>query len=182
MAEAWKHLDLEGQGLQTANLELIKLMKKRSAAYGRLLFFPLGLHRTYLEDTRGAWLYRLVTLAVIGLAFLPHPYAYASLALAAALAAFALYDIRWIEDRVAALNKKLRMQVYFKQGAAAPKGYRGRYTDDGLEDYLKTKEQERAGHIPVGTSTASGPGPRAPSFAEQEAMLKELAKSKKQNP
>ena len=41
MSEAWKHLDLEGEGLQSANLRLVRLMKKRSRAYALLALFPL---------------------------------------------------------------------------------------------------------------------------------------------
>ncbi len=180
MSDAWKHLDLEGEGLQSANLRLVQLMKRRPKSYGLLALFPLGLHRAYLEDVRGAWVYRVASIAAL-LAWWFGP-GWAALVLVALIVGFAVYDIRWIDDRVAALNKVLRMQVYkSRPGAAAPKGFRGRYTDDDLDDYLKVKEQERGGHVLPGKDPALNSRSRAPSFAEQEAMLKALVESKQNN-
>lgn len=177
MSEAWKQLDLEGEGLQSANLRLVRLMKKRPKAYALLVLFPLGLHRAYLEDQRGAWMYRTLGLSILFAWWLSQ--GWIALMLAALIAGFALYDIRWIEDRVAALNKALRMTVYkSKRTDAAPKNFRGRYSDDDLDDYLKVKEQERGGHVLPGKDAALNSRSRAPSFAEQEAMLKALAEAK----
>ncbi|MHB1176212.1 MAG: hypothetical protein ACYCZJ_13915 [Sulfuriferula sp.] len=180
MSEAWKHLDLEGEGLQSANLRLVQLMKRRPKAYALLALFPLGLHRSYLEEVRGAWIYRIASIvALITWWFGAN---WAALLIIVLLVGFAAYDIRWIEDRVATLNKALRIQIYkSKRSTAAPKGFRGRYTDDDLDDYLKVKEQERGGHVLPGTDSALNNRSRAPSFAEQEAMLKALAKSKRNN-
>jgi len=47
-----------------------------------------------------------------------------------------------------------------------------------LDDYVKVKEQERAGHSRIETGHQAKGIKRAPSFAEQEAMLRELAKSR----
>lgn len=177
MSDAWKNLNLEGDGLQTANLKLVQQMKKRRQAYILLAFFPLGLHRDYLEDVRGAWLYRVAS--IITVAGIWWGYLWPALALAALLMGFALYDIRWIEDKVAAINKALRIQAYkTKPAMQMPKDFRGRYTDEGLDDYLKLKEQERGGHVAPGKDPALNSRSRAPSFAEQEAMLNALTKSK----
>ncbi|TCV90082.1 TM2 domain-containing protein [Sulfurirhabdus autotrophica] len=176
MHEAWKNLDLEGQGLQSANLRLVQLMKKRKVANSWLLLFPSGMHRAYLNDARTAWIYRILTLTIVTLFIIGHKLP--ALVILAGQIGFALYDIRWIEDRIASLNKQIRMQVYLKQGSAAPKDFKGRYTDDGLDDYLKTKEQERGGHTPINLSEQATSPSRVPSFAQQEAMLKELAKAK----
>ena len=180
MSDAWKHLDLEGEGLQSANLRLVKLMKRRPKSYGLLALFPLGLHRAYLEDVRGAWVYRIASIAAL-MAWWSGQ-GWAALVIVVLIVGFAVYDIRWIDDRVASLNKVLRMQVY-KRGpsAAAPKGFRGRYTDDDLDDYLKVKERERGGHVLPGKDPALNSRSRAPSFAEQEAMLKALVESKQNN-
>lgn len=180
MSDAWKQLDLEGEGLQSANLRLVQLMKRRSKAFGLLALFPLGLHRIYLEDVRGAWIYRAASIiALMAWWFGP---GWVALIIAVLIVSFAVYDIRWIEDRVASLNKALRMMVYkSKKSSAAPQGFRGRYTDDGLDDYLKVKEQERGGHVLPGKDPALNSRSRAPSFAEQEAMLKALAASKQDN-
>ncbi|MFA5170516.1 MAG: hypothetical protein WC426_03040 [Sulfuriferula sp.] len=177
MSNAWKKLNLEGEGLQTTNLKLVEQMKQRKLAYKLLAIFPLGLHRDYLDEIRGAWVYRLATITIIALVILGH--SMIGLALFAAIAAFAVYDIRWIEDRIAAINKALRIQAYKNKPATQmPKNYRGRYTDEGLDEYLQVKEQERGGHVAPGKDPALNSRSRAPSFAEQEAMLNAMAKSK----
>lgn len=162
MSEAWRNFDLEGGGLQAANLELARLLKRRSRAYALLVAFPLGAHRAYLDEPRGAWAYR--GLSVLAAAGFAAGWSWLGWAAAAALAGWTVHDLRWIDDRVAALNKRLRMQVYLRQGAGAPAGFRGRYTDDA----------------PAGEAARS-PG-RAPSFAEQERLLRELARRKTETP
>jgi hypothetical protein len=155
LSQAWKHIDLRGGGLQHANLQIVRQLKRRRTAYLLLLMFPLGLHRIYLRDRLGAWMFPISTLGVIaGYAFrLPM----ITPALLAVLSLLVLYDIRWIDRRVGQLNKRLRMETYMKYGDKPPPGYRGR--DFGNE--------------------AAEPG-RFPSFAEQEAMLKEMAKRGKE--
>jgi TM2 domain-containing membrane protein YozV len=177
MSNAWKKLNLEGEGLQSTNLKLVEQMKQRKLAYQLLAIFPSGLHRDYLEEVRGAWVYRLSTIAIVALILMGH--GMISLAIFTAIAAFAAYDIRWIEDRVAAINKALRIQAYKNKPATQmPKNFRGRYTDEGLDEYLQLKEQERGGHVAPGKDPALNSRSRAPSFAEQEALLKAMAKSK----
>jgi hypothetical protein len=150
VSEAWRGLDLGGGGLQAANIRLARTLKRRSRAYGLLAAFPLGLHRSYLDDSRGAWLYRGTTaLAVIGALV---DWRFASV-VAVFLAAALVHDIFWIERRVVALNKAIRTKVYLSQAPGAPEGFAGRYTDDS--------ELARAA--------------RVPSFAEQERLLRELA-------
>lgn len=178
MAKAWKVLDLEGGGLQTANLILARRLKKASWAYFLWLFFPLGAHCLYLEAPRRAALYWILTLLPLAAAYVTS--ATVALALALPVLALALYDLRWIDRRRVALNKEIRMRVYLRQGSAPPAGFRGRYTDDAdLTGYLKEKEKERGGHQPVSTR-ATDTGKRVPSFAEQEAMLRQMQKEKKE--
>lgn len=177
MSNAWKdkNFDLTGDGLQSANLKLIQMLKKRPVAYKWLILFPTGMHRTYLNSPQGAWAFRLLSLGILicfGLGYMLPAWI-----LLAVQTGFALYDIRWIETNVASLNKAMRMSVYLKPGNAAPKSFKGRYTDDGLDDYISSKEQERGGHTPI-QPAASTSASRIPSFAEQEAMLRELAKAK----
>ena len=178
MSEAWKQLDLEGEGLQSANLRLSRLLKSRKKAYALLAAFPLGLHRVYLEDRRGAWLYRAGSLLGLALAWL-NPWA--GLAALVLLLGLVAYDALRTEERVARLNKAARMRVYMKQGAGAPQGYRGRYRDDApdLEGYIAQKEAERGGHQPFKPEAAPTPRKRLPSFAEQEALLRELAQTRR---
>lgn len=141
--------DLGGGGLQAANIRLAQALKRKSRAYGLLAAFPLGLHRAYLDDARGAWAYRLATVAAAGAALLDWR---AGAALALLVAVAAVYDLYWIDRRVVALNKAIRRRIYLSQGAAPPPGYRGRE---------------------FGERTPAG---RAPSFAEQERLLRALAK------
>ena len=166
MGDAWKNFDLAGGGLQSANFRLAALLRKRGVACALLAFFPLGLHRAYLHDRRGAWLYRAGTLLGVAalLAGLP---LVAGLTLAAG-AAFAIYDLVQIDDAVARVNKRLRMQVHLSHSAGAPQGFKGHYTD----------EHERTGHAP-GPTTNVERSSRAPSFAEQEKRLRELAAMRK---
>ncbi len=183
MSEAWKQLDLEGEGLQSLSLKLAKQLKQRKRAYTLLLAFPLGLHRAYLQHPLGAWLYRAIT--VLAVAALAVHYPYVSFGLLALMLLAALYDIRWIDDRIAGLNKAMRLAAYRARPAAVPEHYRGRYVDDNpdnLDDYLQLKEQERGGHVPVGRDPAYNSRSRVPSFAQQEAMLKALAKQRTDSP
>lgn len=189
MSEAWKNIDLEGSGLQAANMRLAQLLKKRALAYGLLGLFPLGLHRDYLASHGAAWVFRGVTLIAVLLIW--YGEFWLGVALLGALAIAALIDIRWIDSRVAQINKRLRIEVMKSTGTAAPPGYRGRYTDDApaatdhLAAYIRAKEQERGGHRAIDGDDAEKDGRResrrAPSFAEQEAMLRELYKSKKKD-
>lgn len=177
MNGSWKRLDLEGGGVQAANLKLAQLLKRRPRAYALLALFPLGLHRGYLDEPRGAWGYRaLACLAAAGVAA---GWGWLAWPAAAALVAWALFDLHWIDRRIVALNKQLRMQVYLGQGPGAPRDFRGRYTDDPLEEYLQTKDAERPGG---GAALSAAPGRRAPSFAEQERLLRELARRRADKP
>lgn len=174
MSEAWKKFDLEGDGLQSANLALSRVLKKRSTAFALLAAFPLGLHRDYLGSPGGAWAYRAGTFVAVASLFTPYP----ALAVAVALVALlgAARDIRWIDDRVAALNKAARKRLTLRKNLSPPPGYRGREFDDDIETYVRGKERERAGHaVQPDSDTPAG---RMPSFSQQEALLKELARAK----
>lgn len=178
-SRAWKKIDLEGAGLQALNLYLARRMKRRGTAYLLWLLFPLGAHRFYLEERLGAAAYLGATLLALLLwAILSTPFAVVPLLLALG---FALHDLVWIDRRVTAFNKRIRMELYLTTGAVPPAGYRGKYVDDGyLDDYIRIKESEKAGvqparpHAPVPLQNR-----HVPSLAEQEAMLRELAKAKR---
>jgi hypothetical protein len=147
MSAGWRGRDLGGGGLQAANLALAQRLKRRSRAYALLAVAPLGLHRSYLDSPRGAWAWRAAGVAVILLAILDPAAGWAG---AAALLLCALAEAFWIDRRITALNKALRRAVYLGHGAAPPPGYAGR--------------------------DPAAPGDRAPSFAEQERLLRELAR------
>jgi hypothetical protein len=114
--------------------------------------FPLGLHRAYLDDPRGAWAYRIASLAAAGAAFLDWR---AASVIAALVLGAAAYDVYWVDRRVTALNKTIRKQVYLSQTAGPPPDFKGReISEDGA------------------------PRARAPSFAEQERLLRQLARDR----
>jgi len=152
---SWKQMDLAGGGLQSANIRLARLLKRRRIAYALLLLFPVGAHRAYLEDRRGALLYCVGSAAAaLSLA------AGATLvggALGAALIGWALFDIRWIESTAARINKRLRVEVYMSQTRGAPAGYQGRFAVDGAS--CDETSQDKS----------------APSFAKQEQLLRDAA-------
>jgi len=146
LSEAWKRLDLGGAGLQRANLALAGRLKRRERAWALLAGAPLGLHRTYLDDTKAAWLWRIATVAALAATLWDLRLA---AAVAAAWVAAIVYDAWWIDRRVTALNKRIRREI-FLAGEAPPPGYSGRET--------------------------APPGARVPSFAEQERLLREAAR------
>jgi hypothetical protein len=152
---SWKQRNLGGGGLQSANIRLARLLKRRRTAYALLLFFPLGAHRFYLEDRRGALLYCVGSAAAaVGLVAGAAPVGWA---LGTLLAGAALLDIAWVEKAVVRVNKRLRIEVYMNQTAGAPAGYRGRFADDATG------------------ADAAARDARASSFAEQERRLRESA-------
>jgi hypothetical protein len=181
MSDAWKHLDLQGEGLQSANLALSRQQKSLRRARLLLLAFPSGMHRAYLADRRGAWLYRLgALLCVLAAWFSP----LAGVALLAGLAGFAVRDFFWADDRVAQINKALRKASFFSGKTSPPPGYRGRYVDPAdntLADYIHEKERERAGHPAASPAPHAEPGhtPRLLSFDEQVRLLKEMEQARK---
>lgn len=176
MAKTWQKYDFGGGGLQTANLLLARRLRRPGVAYALWLAFPLGLYNWYLRAPwRGAG-FLLAATATIALARLVS-WPIAAM-LAGAMALLALYDLYWIDRRIVALNKAIRMEVYLGAGAAPPANYRGRYGDDDSElaAYIADKERERAGHGAANIARGETPTKRAPSFAAQEALLRELAK------
>ena len=173
MPDTWKHLNLQGQGLQSLNLRLVRQLRRPRVAYALMLLFPLGLHRAYLGDARGAWAWRLGCLAAAALLLWTRPWGLLVLPL---LAIALLADALRIERRCAAYNRALRRRMYFSPGTEPPRGFRGRYGGDGADDLrddpAKQRGESPGPHVPVTRSTGS----RAPSFNEQEALLKELAR------
>jgi hypothetical protein len=152
LTQAWRRRDLGGGGLQHANLELGRRLKRRGTAYALLAIAPLGLHRRYLDDRRGAWLWRLGAMAGAGAALLDPRMA---LGVGALFVGALVYDAFWIDRRVTTANKRIRREVYLAQGAAPPAGFAGRPLDE----------------VPA--------PPRAPSIAEQERLLRALGRARR---
>ena len=72
--------------------------RQARVAYALLAVFPLGMHRAYLDDNRGAWAYRNCSLLAIAAWVIGRPVAF--WILLGMLALFALYDIGWIGRRL----------------------------------------------------------------------------------
>jgi hypothetical protein len=153
LSEAWRRLDLGGAGLQHANLALAGRLKRRGRAWALLAAAPLGLHRRYLDDPKGAWLWRIATAVALVAAFWDLRLC---AAIVAAMVLAAAYDAWWIDRRVTALNKRIRREV-FLAGEAPPPGYAGRVIEPPN-------------------------APRAPPFAEQERALREAARRGRADP
>ncbi len=189
MRGAWQELNLKGGGLQAVNAALASAMRSRLRAYAAWVLFPLGLHRFYLGEPRGGTAFPVLTLLTLGTAWLAPSWWW--LLPWTVLASLAIHDLFWIDRRVVAYNKDLRVQIFLRKGKRPPKDYRGRYTDDAtadainhdLADYQALKESERAGHAPTGQEGAASAEPptsrRQPSFNEQEALLRELARTRR---
>lgn len=189
MSRSWQELNLKGGGLQAVNAALAQAMRSRPLAYAAWVLFPLGLHRFYLGEPRGGAAFPALTLIALGTGWLAPAWWW--LLPSALLAALAIHDLFWIDRRVVAYNKELRVQLFLRKGKRPPKDYRGRYTDDAnadafnhdLADYQALKESERAGHAPSGEESVDKIGPRSPrrqpSFNEQEALLRELARTRR---
>ena len=175
MKRAWENLDLEGGGLQSANRRLVRRLKRRNIAYFLWFLFPLGGHRVYLDDLPRALGYTgLTTAAIILYLSLGNWLLLVPVAIAAA---WALYDLVWIDRRVTRINKQIRVAEYLRSDNRPPAGFRGRYTDDAGMAATATEEPPHDGS-PAGTTTTPHGKKRIPSFAEQERILRELAKPK----
>ncbi|HDP89233.1 MAG TPA: TM2 domain-containing protein [Thioalkalivibrio sp.] len=180
MSQAWKKLDLGGAGLQTVNARITSQMRRHRVAYPLAALFPLGAHRFYLGTPLAGGAYLALTAATVGLWLFGT--AWAALIPAGLALAFLVFDLFWMDRYIVRFNKELRMAQFMQPDARPPKNFQGRYTDEtDLEGYLKEKEQERAGHQPVDFEALSefGQKQHIPSFNEQEAMLRELARHRK---
>ncbi|MHB1951382.1 MAG: TM2 domain-containing protein [Acidiferrobacteraceae bacterium] len=178
MAKAWKKWDLGGGGLQSANLALARHRKRPLIAYLLWLLFPLGGHAWYLAaPVRGAV---FLGFGLLALASVIAGHAEIGLFIIAAEFLYAIRDLFWVDRRLVELDKQLRLALSLRPGSGAPPAFAGRYTDDGLDTYLAEKSSERAGHLPPGAAShhSSSGNNRVPSFAEQEALLREHARGK----
>ena len=177
MAKAWKKWDLGGGGLQSTNIALIHRRKRRIFAYLLWPLFPTGAHAWYLAAPARAGTF-LASGIVAVVSFATGQTLIGILVVAAAFLC-AAYDLFWIDRRIIELDKLLRLAISLRPGTGAPAKFAGRYQDDGLDAYLEVKASERAGH----PASPAVPGPlpgtrRPPSFAEQEALLRQHARDK----
>jgi len=163
MSDAWKRIDLEGEGLQAANRRLAVALRRRRTAYLLWLAFFVGAHRFYLRAPAGGAAWCVASVATLALYRLAP---WAGIGAAAALLAWAIADLWWIDRHLTRLNKALRIEAYLGAGPGAPPGFRGRFVDDAQADAAAASA----------TSDAAG---RAPGFAEQERLLAEIERRKR---
>lgn len=157
-------MDLGGAGLQSLNLRLARQLKSRRKAYLLLAVFPLGVHRFYLESPVLAALYPAAGVAALLLQW--HGLGLWAALVGALMTLAAVADLWWIEGRVAALNKRKRLQAFLGHGATPPDGYAGRPAEPE-QDAPQQDGKPRARH---------------PSFAEQERLLREMARRRGERP
>ncbi len=154
MGAAWRKLDLAGGGLQEANRELARALRSRRIAYLLWFFFPLGAHRFYLAEPLGGLVYLAASATLV--AFHAFGWTLAGLAPAVVLVSLAGFDLWWVDRRVTSLNKRLRMQAYLRPVPGAPQGFKGRLTDAG-----------------------DAPNSRPLSFSDQERLLAEIERARR---
>lgn len=171
--KTWEKLDLQGGGLQSANIRLARGLKRPLVAYLWWCLFPLGAHAIYLDRPRRAFSYAGASAAT-AILYLATRDALALLPLAVAFLV-ALYDLVRIRQWIVECNKQIRMGIYLNQTPGAPEGFKGRFDDGLLAEHPAEEEQGKPGHSLEPAQARSTPG-RVPSFAEQEALLRELAK------
>ena len=116
MSDAWKRLDLGGDGLQAVNRRLARDLRRRPVAYALLALFPVGAHRWYLREPVGARVY--CALAAAALFWWPA---------AIPALAFAIFDAWWIDRRVAEMNKSLRRKAWLGDRPPPPPGFGERF-------------------------------------------------------
>lgn len=166
MAKGWEKLDLGGAGLQSANLKLARALRRRAIAYPLLVLGPLGAHRAYLGDQRGAVLRLLGTLGLGLVAATLWWVGFGALGLIALvpLGLVIMLDAWRMEGEISKLNKALRMSVYLKHPNFA-RSARAQPLRQSADAGVEANPAERAG---------TG---RIMSFDEQERLLREQARA-----
>lgn len=157
MKKTWQKHDLEGSGLQSINLAYLAARKDIKKAYMLAALFPLGMHQFYLGNHKKGWLYVFLTVLLLACATVS---TFISAVLGFAEVILMIVDVKRMENVVSAYNKELKMNLALQQQHKTPENYRGRYPEDSESE--QTSEQKIL------------------SFAEQEALLKELARKKKE--
>ncbi len=185
MPSAWEKMDLKGGGLQSLQIRLQKLQKRKTTAYFCWCLFPIGLHRFYLHR-KFAWLYPAGT-ALAGLAAATGSLAFTAATAAPSLVA-ALADLPRLQAWISEYNRIQRQKAWFSQKTPPAPRHGQEWTGNlegenrweaDLRQYSEIKETEHAGH-PAGRSLPEkkgvGRGQRMLSFAEQERLLAEITR------
>ena len=175
MSEFWKNQNLDGNGLQTINQQYARLKRESTTAYLLCALFPLGAHQFYLKAPARGILFLILSLASAA-AFFTSPLI--STIIIGAELILLVVDIKNTDRNVVGFNKNLKMNLSLQSNTAAPKNFKGRYHDDTpIDDYLSIKANEITAFE---TKKNRSGKPRVYSFDEQEKLLKEMNKKKKE--
>ena len=157
MKKVWQQQVLDGDGLQSINLNYIAQKKDSKKAYLLAAFYLFGLHQFYLGNKKRGVVYCILTIAVL----ITMNFA----VFIGALIAFAqiimmFIDVKQIENQVATFNKNLKMELAFQQNNKPPHSFKGRFVDDNAQ------------------ANADGSHQAILSFAEQEALIRQMNREK----
>jgi len=158
MKKTWQEHDLEGSGLQSINLAYLKSKKDIRKAYLLTAFFPLGIHQFYLGQPKKGGIFIFLSLLLLAFANIA-PFVSAIIGFIEVMLMFR--DVKSMERIVSDFNKELKLNLSLQNQHAAPENYKGKYSDD--DDNQKSSKQKIL------------------SFAEQEALINEISKRKKQD-
>ena len=175
MSEYWKNQNLEGNGLQTINQQYSRLKREARTAYFLCTLFPFGAHQFYLKAPgRGILFLGLSISSVIILMFSP----VTSIILLVAELLILAIDITKMDMKIVDFNKNLKMNLSLQTNTAPPKDFQGRYQNETpIDDYVSIKNNEVTAFETKKNASEKGKS-RVYSFAEQEALLKEMSKRK----
>jgi len=179
MSKTWQNINLEADGLQSANLQFIKRQKKPLTAYVLWLLFPLGLHRFYLKSVASGLLYWLLTSLAL---YLSITTSVPNVVFFLPVLAWAIYDLYWIRERTIELNKALRMQIFLGQNNSQTLEQNKPTINSQtlIHEYTQIKNAEAQNlQTPRTLTNHSTEKKRIPSIAEQERMLQAIRKKTK---
>jgi len=179
MSKTWQNINLKADGLQSANLKFIKHQKKPLTAYTLWLLLPLGLHRFYLKSMAIGLLYWLFTSLSL---YLSITTSVPTVVFFLPVFAWGIYDLYWMRERIVALNKALRMQIFLGQNNSQTLEQNKPTINSQtlIHEYTRIKNTEAKNlQTPTTPTNQSAVKKRIPSFAEQEQMLQAIRKKPK---
>ncbi|MDH5258480.1 MAG: TM2 domain-containing protein [Gammaproteobacteria bacterium] len=169
MSEYWKTQDLEGNGLQTINQQYARLRRDIKTAYFLCVLFPFGAHQFYLKRARRGIIFLSLSIATAIIYNISSPIA-GVFFLAEII--ILIVDIKNMDGEIISFNKNLKMSLSLQGNMAPPKDFKGRYNEETpIDDYVKIKQNEITAFE---TKKSHSGKSRIYSFAEQEALLKEI--------
>lgn len=159
MAKNWQNMDLGAGGIQQINLQFLQQRKKLGTAIAFWCLLPFSAHRWYLRHFKLAGLQYL--LLVVGIVLFAASQTLALLTLGCLITWFAI-DLFKLPNLVSDYNKQLRLRLYQQQSNGPSTQFTQRFDQQDDQSHVTTQHNQRI-----------------PSFAEQEALLKQLQQKEK---